>query len=111
MFTPYPSRALTLPNRVAVSPMDVYCAVAGLPNDSHLAHLGARALGGAGHVLTEMACVSAGGRITLGCTGLYAPQHVDGWKRIVDFIHDRSPAKVCLQLGLSGRKGSTKLGL
>ena len=91
--------------------MDVYSAVDGVPNDFHLVHLGARALGGAGLVFTEMACVSAEGRITLGCTGLYAPQHVDGWKRIVDFIHDRSPAKVCLQLGHSGRKGSTKLGL
>jgi anthraniloyl-CoA monooxygenase len=111
MFTPYTLRALTLPNRIVVSPMDVYSAVDGVPNDFHLVHLGARALGGAGLVFTEMACVSPEGRITLGCTGLYAPEHVDGWRRIVDFVHDRSPAKICLQLGHSGRKGSTKLGL
>ena len=111
MFTPYALRALTVPNRVVVSPMDVYSAVDGVPNDFHLVHLGARALGGAGLVFTEMACVSPEGRITLGCTGMYAPEHVDGWKRIVDFVHERSPAKICLQLGHSGRKGSTKLGL
>ncbi|HUQ82480.1 MAG TPA: FAD-dependent monooxygenase, partial [Gemmatimonadaceae bacterium] len=111
MFTPYALRGLTLPNRVVVSPMDVYSATDGVPNDFHLVHLGARALGGAGLVFTEMACVSAEGRITLGCTGLYAPEHVAAWTRIVEFVHERSPAKICLQLGHSGRKGSTKLGL
>jgi anthraniloyl-CoA monooxygenase len=111
MFTPYKLRALTLPNRIVVSPMDVYSATDGVPNDFHLVHLGARALGGAGLVFTEMACVSPEGRITLGCTGMYTAEHVDAWTRIVDFVHDRSPAKICLQLGHSGRKGSTKLGL
>ena len=111
MFTPYTLRGLRFPNRIVVSPMDVYSAVDGVPNDFHLVHLGARALGGAGLVFTEMACVSPEGRITLGCTGMYAPEHVAGWTRIVEFVHDRSPAKICLQLGHSGRKGSTKLGL
>jgi anthraniloyl-CoA monooxygenase len=111
MFTPYSLRGLTLPNRIVVSPMDVYSATDGLPNDFHLVHLGARALGGAGLVFTEMACVSPEGRISLGCTGLYAPEHVHGWTRIVDFVHERTPARICLQLGHSGRKGSTKLGL
>jgi anthraniloyl-CoA monooxygenase len=111
MFTPYSLRGLTLVNRVVVSPMDVYSATDGVPNDFHLVHLGARALGGAGLVFTEMACVSPEGRITLGCTGMYTAEHVRGWTRIVHFVHHRSPAKVCLQLGHSGRKGSTKLGL
>jgi anthraniloyl-CoA monooxygenase len=111
MFTPYRLRAMTVPNRIVVSPMDVYSAADGVPNDFHLVHLGARALGGAGLVFTEMACVSPEGRITLGCTGLYAPEHVMAWTRIVKFVHERSPAKICLQLGHSGRKGSTKLGL
>jgi len=111
MFTPYRLRDLTLINRIVVSPMDVYSATDGIPNDFHLVHLGARALGGAGLVFTEMACVSPEGRITLGCTGMYAPEHVAGWKRIVGFVHDYTPAKICLQLGHSGRKGSTKLGL
>jgi anthraniloyl-CoA monooxygenase len=111
MFTPYQLRSVILPNRIVVSPMDVYSATDGIPNDFHLVHLGARALGGAGLVFTEMACVSPEGRITLGCTGMYAPEHVSGWTRIVQFVHERSPAKICLQLGHSGRKGSTKLGL
>ena len=111
MFTPYSLRGLTLANRVVVSPMDVYSATDGVPNDFHLVHLGARAMGGAGLVFTEMACVSPEGRITLGCTGMYTSEHVLGWKRIVDFVHERTPAAICLQLGHSGRKGSTKLGL
>jgi len=111
MFTPYSLRGLTFPNRVVVSPMDVYSAVDGVPNDFHLVHLGARAMGGAGLVYTEMACVSPEGRISLGCTGMYAPEHIPGWKRIVDFVHERTPAAICLQLGHSGRKGSTKASL
>jgi anthraniloyl-CoA monooxygenase len=111
MFTPYTIRNMTVPNRIVVSPMDVYSATDGVPNDFHLVHLGARALGGAGLVFTEMACVSPEGRITLGCTGMYAPEQAQGWKRIVEFVHERTPAKICLQLGHSGRKGSTRLGL
>ena len=109
MFTPFRLRELHLRNRVVVSPMDMYSAVDGLPNAFHLVHLGARALGGAGLVYTEMVCVSAQGRISPGCTGMYEPQHVPAWKTIVDFVHQWSGAKFCLQLGHSGPKGSTKL--
>ncbi len=97
MFTPFALRGMTVENRVVVSPMDMYVAVDGLPNDFHLVHYGARALGGAGLVVTEMTCVSAEGRITPGCTGLYAPEHVTAWRRITDFAHEWSRAKLCLQ--------------
>jgi anthraniloyl-CoA monooxygenase len=109
MFTPVRLRDLELRNRVVVSPMDMYSAVDGMPNDFHLVHLGSRALGGAGLVFTEMTCVTREGRISPGCTGMYEPEHVLGWKRIVDFVHERTGAKICLQLGHSGPKGSTKL--
>jgi anthraniloyl-CoA monooxygenase len=109
MFTPFRLRGLVLPNRVVVSPMDMYSAVDGVPNDFHLVHLGARALGGAGLVMTEMTCVSPEGRITLGCCGMYTPEHLAAWKRVVDFVHAASPARICLQLGHSGRKGATRL--
>jgi anthraniloyl-CoA monooxygenase len=109
MFTPYRLRGLTLANRIVCSPMDMYSAVDGVPSDFHLVHLGARALGGAGLVMTEMACVSPEARITLGCTGMYAAEHVAGWKRVVDFVHGWTAAKICLQLGHSGRKGATRL--
>ncbi|MGH7709995.1 MAG: FAD-dependent monooxygenase, partial [Gemmatimonadaceae bacterium] len=111
LFTPFALRGVTLPNRVVVSPMDMYSATDGVPNDFHLVHLGSRALGGAGLVMTEMTCVSPEGRISLGCTGMYEPAHEAAWTRIVAFVHTWSPAKICLQLGHSGRKGSTKLGL
>jgi anthraniloyl-CoA monooxygenase len=109
MFTPFRLRGLTLANRVVVSPMDMYSAEDGAPNDFHLVHLGARALGGAGLIVTEMTCVSPEGRITPGCTGMYAEAHVAAWRRIVDFVHARSRAAICLQLGHSGGKGSTRL--
>ena len=109
MFTPFRLRNLELCNRVVVSPMDMYRAVDGMPNAFHLVHLGSRALGGAGLVYTEMTCVSPQGRITPGCTGMYKPEHVSAWKRVVDFVHEWTPAKICLQLGHSGPKGSTKL--
>src|SRR5205814_7308974 len=86
-----------------------YCAVDGTPNDWHLVHLGARAMGGAGLVFTEMTDVSPAGRISPGCTGMYKPEHVPAWKRIVDFVHAHSQAKIGLQLGHAGRKGSTRL--
>ncbi|MGQ0538722.1 MAG: bifunctional salicylyl-CoA 5-hydroxylase/oxidoreductase [Gemmatimonadaceae bacterium] len=111
LFTPYTLRGLTLPNRVVVSPMDMYSASEGIPNDFHLVHLGSRALGGAGLLVTEMTCVSPEGRISLGCTGMYTAGHEAAWRRIVDFVHAWSNTKICLQLGHSGRKGSTKLGL
>ncbi len=110
MFAPYRLRGLGLANRVVVSPMAMYSARDGVPNDFHLVHYGTRAQGGAGLVYTEMTCVSAEGRITPGCAGLYAPEHVEAWKRIVDFVHSSTPAKLCLQLGHSGPKGSTKVG-
>jgi len=109
MFTPLTLYAMTVINRVVVSPMDMYCAVEGRPTDFHLVHLGARALGGAGLIITEMTCVSPEARITLGCTGMYNPEHEAAWRRIVDFVHNNSSAKIALQLGHSGRKGSTKL--
>ncbi|WP_078851848.1 bifunctional salicylyl-CoA 5-hydroxylase/oxidoreductase [Streptomyces sp. NRRL B-3229] len=110
MFTPFRLRGLILHNRVVVSPMDMYSATDGLPGDFHLVHLGARALGGAGLVMTEMVCVSPEGRITPGCTGLYDGAQTEAWKRITDFVHARSPGTaIGVQLGHSGRKGSTKL--
>ncbi len=109
MFTPFTLRGMTLANRVVVSPMDMYSAVDGTPNDFHLAHLGARALGGAGLLMTEMTCVSPEARITYGCTGMYTAEHEREWTRIVRFVHEQSPARICIQLGHSGRKGSTKL--
>ena len=109
MFTPYRLRGMVLQNRVVVAPMDMYSAEKGMPNDFHLVHLGARALGGAGLLLTEMTCVSDVGRISPGCTGMYAAGHMTAWKRIVDFVHACSRTRICLQLGHAGRKGSTKL--
>ncbi|HVT40109.1 MAG TPA: bifunctional salicylyl-CoA 5-hydroxylase/oxidoreductase [Gemmatimonadaceae bacterium] len=109
MFTPFQLRGLVLSNRVVVSPMDMYSAEHGTPNDFHLVHLGARALGGAALVMTEMVCVSPEARITRGCSGLYSDQQLARWKGIVDFVHDWSPSKICLQLGHAGRKGSTCL--
>ena len=110
MFTPFRLRDLTLKNRVVVSPMAQYRAVAGTPTDWHLVHYAERAKGGAGLLYTEMTCVSPEGRITPGCTGLYTPAHEAAWKRIVDFIHAETDAKVAIQLGHSGPKGSTQLG-
>jgi anthraniloyl-CoA monooxygenase len=109
MFQPYRLGRLELANRVVVSPMDMYSADDGLPTDFHLVHLGARALGGAGLVMTEMVCVSPSGRITPGCTGIYTPEQEAAWARVVEFVHTQSEARIGLQLGHSGRKGSTKL--
>ncbi|MEU6477693.1 bifunctional salicylyl-CoA 5-hydroxylase/oxidoreductase [Streptomyces sp. NPDC047017] len=109
MFTPFRLRGLTLRNRVVVSPMDMYSAVDGVPGDFHLVHLGARALGGAGLVMTEMVCVSAEGRITPGCAGLWTGRQTEGWRRITEFVHRQAPGTaIGVQLGHSGRKGSTK---
>ena len=108
MFTPYTIRGVTLPNRIVVSPMAMYSAVDGMPNDFHLVHLGSRALGGAGLVFGEMTCVSPDARITPGCLGLWNDEQALAWKRLVDFIHS-TPAKAGLQLGHSGRKGSTRV--
>jgi len=110
MFLPLKLRGLTLENRVIVSPMAQYRALEGVPGDWHLVHYGARATGGAGLLVTEMTCVSPEGRITPGCTGLWNCEQRDAWRRIVQFVHAESRAKICLQIGHSGRKGSTQLG-
>jgi anthraniloyl-CoA monooxygenase len=109
MFTPFRLRGLVLPNRVVVSPMCQYSAEDGKPNDWHLVHLGSRAVGGAGLVMTEMTDVARDARITPGCAGLYKQEHVGAWRRIVDFVHANSPAKIGIQLAHAGRKGSTRL--
>jgi anthraniloyl-CoA monooxygenase len=109
MFQPVRIGPLELKNRIVVSPMDMYSACDGMPNDLHLVHLGSKALGGAGLVMTEMVCVSPEARITLGCTGLWTDEQRDAYRRITDFVHTRTTAKIGLQVGHSGRKGSTKL--
>jgi anthraniloyl-CoA monooxygenase len=109
MFTPFRLRDLVLDNRVVVSPMCQYSADDGTPNDWHLVHLGSRAVGGAGLVIAEMTDVSREGRISPGCTGLYKPEHVPAWKRIVDFVHGASRARIGVQIAHAGRKGSTRL--
>jgi anthraniloyl-CoA monooxygenase len=102
-------RELELSNRVVVSPMDMYAASDGAVGDFHLVHLASRGIGGAGLVMTEMLCVSAQGRITPACGGLYRDQHIAGWRRIVEFVHDHSGARIGCQLGHSGRKGATRV--
>ena len=109
MFQPLRLRGLELKNRVVVSAMDMYSSADGTPSDFHLVHLGGKALGGAALVMTEMVCVSPDGRITPGCAGMYAPEHEAAWRRITGFVHGNSTAKIGLQLGHSGRKGSTRL--
>jgi anthraniloyl-CoA monooxygenase len=108
MFTPFKVRGLVLKNRIVVSPMAQYSAVDGTVGDYHLVHLGARAMGGAAMVMAEMTCVSADARITPYCPGMYTPAHTQAWKRIVDYVHANSDAKIGLQLGHAGAKGSTR---
>jgi anthraniloyl-CoA monooxygenase len=110
MFTPFRLRDLTVKNRVVVSPMAMYSCKDGLPDDFYLVHLGARALGGAGLLFTEMTCVAPDARISPGCAGLWNEEQAQSWTRIVDFVHTRSSAKIGLQLGHAGPKGSTQLG-
>ena len=110
MFTPFRLRELELPNRVVVSPMAMYSCVDGTPNDFYLVHLGARAQGGAGLVFTEMTCVAPDGRISPGCAGMWREEHVAAWQRIVEFAHTYTRAKIGLQLGHAGPKGSTQRG-
>ena len=110
MFAPFRLRDMALENRVVVSPMAQYKAVEGCPTDWHFVHYAERAKGGAGLIYTEMTCTSAKGRITPGCPGLYAPEHETAWRRLTDFIHTETRAKICCQIGHSGRKGSTNLG-
>jgi anthraniloyl-CoA monooxygenase len=108
MFTPFRLRDVVLSNRIVVSPMCQYSAEDGTPNDWHLVHLGSRAAGGAALVVAEMTDVSREGRISPGCTGMYKPEHVDAWRRIVDFVHRHTEARIALQLAHAGRKGSTR---
>ena len=108
MFTPFRLREMVLTNRVVVSPMCQYSAEDGMPDEWHLVHIGSRAIGGAGLVFVEMTDVSRDGRISPGCTGMYKPEHATAWKRIVDFVHVNSGAKIAMQLGHAGRKGSTQ---
>ncbi|WP_300442894.1 bifunctional salicylyl-CoA 5-hydroxylase/oxidoreductase [uncultured Mameliella sp.] len=110
MFVPFKLRDMELKNRIVVSPMAQYLAKDGCPNDWHMTHYGERAKGGAGLVYTEMTCVSPSGRITPGCPGLYAPEHEAAWTRLTDFVHQFTDARICCQIGHSGRKGSTNIG-
>ncbi len=110
MLMPLTVRGLTLKNRIVVSPMAMYSAVDGVPQDFHLVHLGARALGGAALVFVEMTSPTLEGRITPGCTGLYNDAQSAAFRRIADFVHTHSSAKIGMQLGHSGPKGSTRLG-
>ncbi len=109
MFAPFKLRDMALKNRIVLSPMAQYKAVDGCPTDWHFTHYAERAKGGAALVYTEMTCVSAEGRITPGCPGLYAPEHEAAWKRLAGFIRSETTAKLCLQIGHSGRKGSTRV--
>ena len=109
MFTPFQLRGMTLVNRVVVSPMDMYSAEDGVVGDFHFVHMGGLAHGGAGLIFSEMVCVSADGRITPGCAGLYSDAQAAAWRRVTDYIHAESDAKFCLQIGHAGRKGSTRV--
>src|SRR5438552_1653065 len=109
MFQPFRLREMEIANRVVVSPMCMYCAQEGVPGDFHFVHYGSRAIGGAGLIFTEMTCVARDARITPGCAGLWNDAQEAAWRRIVDFVHANSAAKISLQLGHAGRKGATKL--
>ncbi|MEE2971413.1 MAG: bifunctional salicylyl-CoA 5-hydroxylase/oxidoreductase [Pseudomonadota bacterium] len=109
MFTPFQLRGMTLANRVVVSPMDMYSAEDGVVGDFHFVHIGSLAHGGAGLIYSEMVCVSADGRITPGCAGLYNDDQTKAWRRIIDYAHAESDARFCLQIGHAGRKGSTRV--
>jgi anthraniloyl-CoA monooxygenase len=110
LFAPFHLRDMRVQNRVVVSPMCQYCAEDGTPTDWHFVHYGARAVGGAGLMFTEMTCVARDARISPGCTGMYKPEHVAAWTRIVQFVHVHTDCRIALQLGHAGRKGSTQLG-
>src|SRR3954462_7577336 len=109
LFQPFRLREMEIANRAVVSPMCMYSAKEGVPTDFHLVHYGSRAIGGAGLLFSEMVCVSRDARITPGCAGLWNDEQEASWRRIVDFIHANSAAKICLQLGHAGRKGATRL--
>lgn len=110
LLTPYTVRGVTLKNRVVVSPTSLYSSCDGVPASFHLVHLGSRAMGGVGLVLTEATAVSAEARMTPGCTGLWTDEQATAWKRITDFVHAHSGARIGVQLNHAGRRGSTQLG-
>ncbi|NRA87482.1 MAG: FAD-dependent monooxygenase, partial [Rhizobiales bacterium] len=110
MFAPFKLRNMSLENRIVVSPIAQYKAIDGLINDWHLVHYAERAKGGAALVCTEMVAISPTGRATLGCPGLYNDMQVNAWKRVTDFVHRETDAKICCQLGHSGARGSTQVG-
>ncbi|UFW47175.1 MULTISPECIES: bifunctional salicylyl-CoA 5-hydroxylase/oxidoreductase [Bradyrhizobium] len=109
LFQPFRLREMEIANRAVMSPMCMYSAKEGVPGDFHLVHYGSRAIGGAGLIFTEMACVGRDARITPGCAGIWNDEQEAAWRRIVEFVHGNSAAKICLQLGHAGRKGATKL--
>lgn len=109
MFAPFQLRDMALLNRVIMAPMAQYSAQDGVPGDWHLVHYGSRSLGGCALLYTEMTCPNANARITPGCAGIWTTEQTSAWQRIVDFVHQHSPAKFCLQLGHAGRKGATRL--
>lgn len=110
MLTPYHLRGVTLNNRVIASPTLLYCANQGVPDDFHLVHLGSRALGGVGLVMTEMTAITPEARVTKGCVGIWSDEQVAAWQRITDFVHQKTDAKIGIQLGHAGRRGSTQRG-
>jgi len=107
MFTPYRLRSVVLKNRIVVSPMAQYSCTEGIPGEYHLVHLGARAMGGAAMVVAEMTCPSPDARITPACPGLWNEAQRDAWKRITRWVHRETDAKIAIQLGHAGPKGST----
>ena len=109
IFYPFALRGVTFHNRIGVSPMAQYCAFEGVPNDWHKVHLGSRAVGGAALVMTEMTCTSPDARITPGCTGIWNDEQAEAWAEITGFVHEHTEAKIGLQIGHAGRKGSTKV--
>ena len=109
LFTPFRLRDLTLANRVGVSAMCQYSALDGRVDDWHLVNLGSRAIGGAGLVMAEMTAIGRDGRISPGCAGIYTGGHVTAWRRLADFVKRFTSAKIGIQLGHAGRKGSTRL--
>jgi anthraniloyl-CoA monooxygenase len=110
MLLPLQVRSVELKNRIVVSPMAQYKAQDGVVGDWHLMHLGARAVGGAALVMVEMTSPTPEGRITPGCPGLWNDAQQAAFQRIVDFAHQQSSAKIGIQIGHSGPKGSTQLG-
>lgn len=108
-FSPYQLRKMHLENRIVMAPMEQYSAKDGLISDWHLVHYGSRAIGGIGLILTEAVAVSDTGKITLGCSLINTKEQIDSWKKVTDFVHQNSKAKIGIQLGHSGRRGATKM--